>query len=454
MTLNGLAQKCLPAPLHQRLAASSVAKRVARGSLWSLFGSATSRLMVLLAMILVARVLGQESFGELGLIQSTLGVFGLMAGIGLGGTGTRFVAQYAKTDPDRAGRVVALVQLVSMGTILVAALALIAASGPIARSALGAEHLQTALISGALLMASTALRGIQGGVLAGLEKFDLIAKLNILDGILSLAAMVFMAKLLGVQGALLGLALSAALVWLAGRILLMRELKSRMIRLRYRGCFADWPILTSYALPSFLAHTVATPVLWFAMTLVANSEHGFAALGLYNAAYQWHGPMVFLPMILMSVSIPVLVQEWESGRRNRFRSVTLWICGVTLAVALPPAVLVALLSPWIMSLYGSGFRDGWILLVLLVAAAPLHAIANIASGALLGMNRAWWVLAVNLAWGITLLLLTAWLLPTHGVIGLAISFVAAYAVLGSLALTFVMVGSQTLPSIRPPQRSD
>ena len=457
MTLTTIAQRILPVPLYQRLAASSMAKRLARGSLWSLVGSATSRLLVLLAMILVARVLGQEAFGELGLIQSTLGVFGLMAGIGLGGTGTRFVAQYAKTDPDRAGRIIALVLSASMVTILVAALALIATSGPIARSVLGAEHLQTALISGAVLMAATALRGIQGGVLAGLEKFDLIAKLNMLDGALSLAAMVLLAKVMGVQGALLGLALSATLVWVAGRVLLMRELEHRSIQLRYRGCLADWPILTGYTLPSFLANVVATPVLWFAMTLVANSEHGFAALGLYNAAYQWHGPMIFLPLILTSVSIPVLVQEWESGRRDRFRSVTLWICGLTLAVALPPAALVALLSPWIMGLYGPGFLEGWLLLVLLVAAAPLHAIAKIASGALLGMNRAWRVLAINLAWGITLLALTVWLLPTHGVVGLAIAFVAAYAVLGSSALTAVILGSQTRPnsvphaSIGPPQ---
>jgi O-antigen/teichoic acid export membrane protein len=159
--------------------------------------------------------------------------------------------------------------------------------------------------------------------------------------------------------------------------------------------------------------------------------------------------MVFLPMILMSVSIPVLVQEWESGHRDRFRSITFWICGLTLAVALPPAALVVLLSPWIMSLYGPGFRDGWMLLVLLVSAAPLHAIAKIASGALLGMNRAWRVLAINLVWGITLLALTAWLLPTHGVMGLAIAFVAAYALLGSLALTLVIVGSQTRPQAVP-----
>jgi O-antigen/teichoic acid export membrane protein len=437
-----LGRKLLPSSLYERIASSSIARRLARGSLWSLFGSASARILSLVAMILVARVLGQVSFGELGLIQSTLGMAGLMAGMGLGETATRFVAKYATSDPLRAGRVIALVMSVSVGTVVLAAVVVISMSGLIAGAVLNAPHLQSALVWGSLLMAATAFREIQNGVFVGLEKFDALAKLNILDGVLSFVAIVFLARLMGVEGAVLGLALGAFIVWLVGRILLMKALRSRGIAVRYGGCGADWRILTGYSLPSLIANLVATPVLWFAMTLVARSGQGFAGLGLYNAAYQWLGPIVFIPMILMSVSIPVLVQEWEAGRKERFRAVTLWICGLMLALSLPPAVVAAFLSPWIMSLYGPGFREGWMILVLLLAAAPLLALAKIASGALLGMNRAWWVLGVNLGWGATLLAVTAWLIPTRGAMGLAIAFLAAYAMIGPLSLASVLVGSR------------
>lgn len=442
VSFDTLARTLLPARLHERLATSSLARRLARGSLWSLFGSATSRLLVLVATILAARVLGQTSFGELGLIQATLGVVGIMAGVGLGSTATRFVAQYARPDPDRAGRVIALVQSASIGTVLLAAVVLVAGSGFIARTVLEVEHLQPALMWGALLMAATAARGIQDGIFAGLESFEAIAKLNVLGGVLSLGTMASLARLMGVQGALIGLASSAAVVWLIGRLLLTRAMRARNITVRYTGCLADWRILAGYSLPSFLANTVATPVLWLAMTLVSRSEDGFAALGIYNAAYQWHGPMVFIPMILVSVSIPVLVQEWEAGRTERFRSLTFWACGVMLAVSLPPAALVALCSPWVMSFYGPEFRDGWRVLVLLLAAAPLHALAKIASAALLGMNRAWWVLWVNLAWGMTLLAITSWLLPSLGVLALAIAFTTAYAALAGATTGLLLIGSR------------
>src|SRR2546429_3062809 len=103
-----MGRKILPSSLYERLTTSSIAKRLARGSLWSLFGSATARILVLVAMIVVARVLGQVSFGVLGLIQSTLGMAGLMSGIGLGETAPRFDAKYSTNYPLRRCRVIAV----------------------------------------------------------------------------------------------------------------------------------------------------------------------------------------------------------------------------------------------------------------------------------------------------------------------------------------------------------
>ena len=271
--------------------------------------------------------------------------------------------------------------------------------------------LQSVLVWGSLLMAATAFRGIQGGVLAGLEKFDALAKPNILDGVVSLIAMVFLARLMRVEGALLGLALGAITVWLVGRVLLVKEPSSRGIVVRYGGCGADWRILTGYSLPSLLANLVATPVLWFAMTLVARSGQGFAGLGLYNAAYQWHGPMMFIPMIPY-VGVQSGARAGMGGRQKRTPAVTPDV-QPDACLVLTPRSHGCIPEPMDHEPYGPGFRDGWAVLVLLLAAAPLHALAKIASSALLAMNRAWWVLGVNVIWSTTLPILTVLLVSQN-----------------------------------------
>ncbi|SRR6266853_723827 len=113
-------------------------------------------------------------------------------------------------------------------------------------------------------------------------------------------------------------------------------------------------------------------------------------------------PLVFIPIIPLSGSIPVLVQEWEAGKKERFRAVTLWSRRPDAWSILAPSRG----GPSFESMYHEPLRtrrEGWMMPVSLLAAAPLPALAKIASGALLGMNRAWWVLGFNLGWGATVL---------------------------------------------------
>jgi len=71
------------------LPGDSVRARVARGTFWSLVATASIQVASLASSILAARILGQTGFGELGMIRSTVLMFGVLAGSGLGLASTK-----------------------------------------------------------------------------------------------------------------------------------------------------------------------------------------------------------------------------------------------------------------------------------------------------------------------------------------------------------------------------
>ena len=79
--------------MRQAPSSGSPRSRLADGVLWSFTGTAISRGLNLLAMVLVARMVGKVGFGELGAVQSTIGMFAVFAGFGMGITAMKHVAE-------------------------------------------------------------------------------------------------------------------------------------------------------------------------------------------------------------------------------------------------------------------------------------------------------------------------------------------------------------------------
>ena len=106
--------------IRSKLSANPIAYRLASGAFWSLVGMICSKLLSVLATVIVARLLGKEAYGAMGMVISTMGAFAVLAGFGLGSTSTKYIAEYKQTDPAKAGRIYGLttvVALLTSGTI-------------------------------------------------------------------------------------------------------------------------------------------------------------------------------------------------------------------------------------------------------------------------------------------------------------------------------------------------
>ena len=161
-----------PSPLRffwDRVESSDIGVRLVSGSFWSFSGAVVSRLLSLAAFVVIARVLGKEQYGQFGVVQSTISMFAVFAGFGLGQTATKYIAELRTTDPQRAGRIMGLAGLVALLTGVAFAAFLFIFAPWLAKTTLAAPELAPALRIGAFLLLFEAMNGAQVGALAGFE---------------------------------------------------------------------------------------------------------------------------------------------------------------------------------------------------------------------------------------------------------------------------------------------
>ena len=436
----------LPPFLHRHVArveASPLGYRLVKGAFWSLTGALISRGLGLIAFIFVARMLGKTGFGELGIIQSTVGMFGVFAGFGLGLTATKHVAEFRVKDPAKTGRIMALSGIVAIGSGGVMAIALVVFAPWLAAHTLAAPHLSGLLQISAVLLFLSALNGAQTGALSGFEAFKTIARVNLLTGFVTFPLIVGGAYLAGLQGAVWGLVASMGVNWILNHVSLRAEARKAGVPFAFQGCGQEWNVLWDFSLPAVLSGAMIGPVYWVCNAMLVNQPNGYAEMGIFNAANQWRMAILFLPSMVGTIVLPILSNLYGSDDRARYNKV-LWLNvlfsgAVALAVALP----VAALSSFIMASYGEGFENGRMVLVLLSAVSVIMTPLNVIGQSIASVGKMWNGFFLNLIWALTFLV-SAWLLTSLGAIGLAMATILAYGV------HFIIVSLYTWFIIRSP----
>jgi O-antigen/teichoic acid export membrane protein len=420
----------LPARLQphgRRVESSPLGRRLAKGTFWGLAGAGVSRGLALLASILVARMLGREGFGELGIIQGSVAMFGTFAGFGLGLTATKYVAEFREADPARAGRIVGLSSVFSWVTGGVVTLVLVLLAPWLAARTLNAPHLAGPLMLSAPLLALGAWAGAQTGVLTGVEAFRRLARLSLAVGLLNFPLMVGGVLLGRLPGAICGMVASALVGCLLNRRALRIETRGAGVPVIYAGCAREWPVLWKFSLPTLLAGIMVGPVVWACNALLVNRPGGYSEMGIFNAANQWRAAIVFLPGTLGTVLLPVLANLHGAQDAARYRKALSYNVALNAGISLAIAGGVALLAGPIMRSYGAEFAHGTTALILLAVAAVLSATLSGIGQAIVSSGNMWWGFALNAIWGVVLLG-SARALVHRGATGLALAWCIAYGV--------------------------
>jgi O-antigen/teichoic acid export membrane protein len=402
--------------------AGSLCARFALGAFWSLLGAVISRGFLLAGSIVCARFLGKAGFGALGMIQSSVGMFGVLAGLGLGLTATKYVGQYRHTDRAKAGRILALSTTAALVSGFFMAVTLILFSRYLSKTVLGAPELAKPLAIAAGLVFFGALNGAQTGALAGLEAFKTMARINIGAGVLSFPLIVIGVWRGGLTGAVWGLIAALAVNWFLNNRALRSECSRMELSYVFASCRQELPILHQFSLPALLASIIVGVAMWTCNALLVHQPEGYPQLGLYTAADKWRLLILFVPTSVCSVALPVLSNMYGVGDSSGFRKVFRVNVLLNTGIAFVAALVIAAFAMPIMSMYGAPFRAGWPILSILAFTAVPEALNTILGQPLVAGHYMWWRFAFDVLL-VGVLLGSAWLLiPKWNAMGLALAY--------------------------------
>jgi O-antigen/teichoic acid export membrane protein len=433
--------------------ARSLWARFLSGAVWILLGNVANRGLVILAGLVIARLRGRGEFGEFAIVQATLAVFLMLAGLGLGTAAAKFVAEFRTADPERAGRVMGLTISLSLVTGVLVGSLLFFLAPTLATELLSAPHLTPHLRVGALTVLAGVMSSVCGGSLGGLEAFRAASQSNLLAGLISFPVLVVGTVHFGILGAVGGLCCTYSLEAAFKFIALRRAVGRHRITLTYGRFWREASVLVRFGLPAMIHAAVPLPVNLLAYTLlIKHPLGGYAEMGIYNAALQWRNVALYVPVTLAGLVVVILSNTLKNREENQ--RVFLYSIGANVGVALVAGVAVAALAGPILSIYGEGFGEGEQVLVLAAMTTIPISAANLLVYSLLSQGRVWPLAGLNLVWGAVLLAFFQFV-TSGDALGLAQANLVAFVVLLLLlcALAYWLRAGSPLEGASEPDQS-
>lgn len=423
MSLLNLAEKWCPKqcrPILDRISASPIGARIAGGAFWSVFGSGASKAFTLLAIILTARILGKEAFGEFGFIRSTAMTFIAFSGFGVGLTATKYIAELLVTDKDRAGRIIGLSYLFTFASSLVVAAIFYFSVPWLCETQLKSPHLADQMRLGAPLLFLMTMMGTQGGVMAGFQDFRGLAAANFVSSFLSMPLYVAGAYVAGVGGALIGLLCATGLNIGVNSMFIFRNTRKHGVRYAFGEAYKELPVLWKFSLPTLLCSITYSTLFWGCQLILASQPNGNAELGVYFAAADFYALILFAPVNLSPIFLSFLSELRGKKNKTGYRKTVFvhFVANITVTAML--AIPIAVFSKPIMNLFGDGFTDGYRTLCVLCVATIFFVIGQVVDQIVASQDKMWLNFVYSLLGALTMIGICHYLVENDwGSLGLA-----------------------------------
>ena len=409
--------------------------------MWLTLGTITARALALIGVMAVARLLDKETFGQFSIIQSSIVTAAVFAGLGLGSTVTRHIAQMRDSDIPSLNRLMTMTDRLALASGIIFSALLIGGAPYVAREILNSPQLAVLLAVGSASVLFNILFGYFNAALVGFEAIKQSALAQVLASAISVPALIALTHSFALNGAIAGLVIQAALLGCVSFLFYLKQRQKWGLRKDSKIGSKEYNVLWTYALPAFAFNLMVMPAHWVCHSILVRSSGGSSEMATTGVVMQWYFALLFLPSIAGRVLFPTLSALSNShNQKDTFAFLRFSFLSNAL-VSIPFAVLIALMGPLIMGLYGYQYVNDWPVLGFVVAASAVATLAIPFNIYLVASGRVWSATTVNLIWALIYMCLS-YIWVGQGAIGLAKAILVAHAVRFALIIPISWRASQ------------
>ncbi|SHG36076.1 oligosaccharide flippase family protein [Flagellimonas flava] len=357
--------------------------KLANDSLWAIFGNVLGKGLSLLTAILVARILGKEVYGELGIVGGTIGSILIFSNFGINFTATKYIAENNASRSELLAQIVRTCLRISTVLSGIASILLFFMSEHIAIYVLKSPSLTLPLRLLAINVLIGSLCRTQVGILAGLGKFKDLAIINAYVGIATFLSSVILTYFYNLIGALIALIVVQILNFFLNRYFIRKHIDSKSIRTEKKISLNE---IIKFSVPVALQEAFYSIITYsFGLLLVRFSTYG--EVGLNAAAVYWSAIILFIPGILRNVILSHLSAnlDHDQKRHRILKTILLFNFCVTAMLSL----IIYALSDFIVSTYGDDFLGLKDIINISVFTTIFVSMSNVYAQAYMSENKNW-----------------------------------------------------------------
>ena len=285
-----------------------------RDSLWAVCGNGFGNALLLFAGIWIARLLGKDLYGEYGVVKTNMFYMAGLSTFGLVYSSTRYIATYLASDKTRIPGVIRNATRITFAFSTLIAIALSLAA-PRIETFLETPGIAPVFRMLSVIIVFKALASTGNGILAGLGKFSLIAKSNVVSGALMFALCVPLTYFAGLYGALFSLAVSQLVNAAVNYWYICGE--SRRLPI-YCYCEDSVGSLLRFSFPIALQEISYALCNWCGILMLTKLS-SLSEVGLYSASVQWNAVICLIPGLLANVVLSHL-SKTDGAQQQRLVS--------------------------------------------------------------------------------------------------------------------------------------